>query len=361
MLESTRVLLSGIIDYAGLFPPAKLDMASAVRNYAGYLAGPHAWMLGRFIVPVARLEEFEREAEGLFPQPVVPQAPLGATRDAPSPWSISVLVGDDLDADIDAVFAFNQRHAPPETDPGALDEAAARGEPDDDAPSGLGGGAVIDTLEIKLTNTGTGPMGGGREIDRAMNTVPEQLDAYFEIPTAQDPRGLIAAIAGTGARAKVRTGGVTPDAFPAPEHLARFISACAAAEVPFKATAGLHHPVRGEFDLTYEPNCPRGLMYGFLNVFLAAALLRTREGTEQDAVAMLSERDPTSIKFAEPGVAWRGKRLAIDRLALVRESFATSFGSCSFDEPVADLRALGLLPPGPLPPLPPPPPPPNAA
>ncbi len=341
MLETTRVLLTGVVDYAGLFPPAKLDMASAVRNYAAYLAGPHAWMLGRFIVPVSRLGEFEREAAGLFPKPMVPQAPLGASPEAPTPWQVSALVGDDLDADIDAVFAFNQRHAPPETDPGALDEAAGRGEPDDDAPIGLGGGAVIDALEIKVA-PGT-PIAGGRDIDRAMNTVPEQLDAYFELPIESDPRGLIAALAGTGARAKVRTGGVTPESFPSAEHLARFLGACAAADVPFKATAGLHHPVRGEFNLTYEPGCPRGVMHGFLNVFLAAALLRTREGNEPDAVEMLAERDASAFKFAEPGVAWRGKRLPVDRLALVRESFAMSFGSCSFEEPVADLKALGLL------------------
>ena len=57
-----RILLRGLIDYAGLFPPASLDMADAVRNYAAYREGEHAWALGRFVVPAARLEEFERVA-----------------------------------------------------------------------------------------------------------------------------------------------------------------------------------------------------------------------------------------------------------------------------------------------------------
>lgn len=357
MLHTTRTLLSGIVDYAGLFPPAKLDMATAVRNYSAYLAGPYAWMLGRFIVPVSRLEEFEREASALFPPPASPGVKgAGEPPETADPWRISALIGDDVDGDIERIFAFNQRHAPPETDTGGHGEddapAVDAGEPeesDDESGArpacasgadtgvvhGLGGGAVIDTIELRATT--------GREIDRLMTIVPEQLEPYFEVPIKDDPRGAIAAMAGTGARAKVRTGGVTPDAFPAPEHVARFIAACSAAEVPFKATAGLHHPVRGEFNLTYEPGCPRGMMFGFLNVFLAAAMIKTGEGSEKDAVELLSEHDAPSLRFVEQGVGWRDKRLATARLAMVRESFAISFGSCSLDEPVNDLKALGLL------------------
>jgi hypothetical protein len=348
MLHTTRTLLSEIVDYAGLFPPAKLDMGVAVGNYAAYLAGPHAWMLGRFIVPVSRLEEFEREAAGLFPAPMNPVSGVGEPVEPPEPWRISALLGDDVDGDIERVFAFNQRHAPPETDvggeddedteraPGVADSGANNG--DDGAEEeihGLGGGAVIDTVEFKASS--------GREIDRLMTIVPEQLDAFIEIPISQDPRGMVAAMAGTGARAKVRTGGVTADAFPSAEEVARFISACASAEVAFKATAGLHHPVRGEFNLTYEPGCPRGVMCGFLNVFLAAAMLKTGEGTEKDAVEMLMERDPTSLRFVEQGVAWREKRLGTAKIAMVRENFAMSFGSCSFEEPVVELKGMGIL------------------
>ena len=59
---SMEALLAQLIDYAGLFPPAKLDMGPTVRNYADYVAGDDAWMLGRLIVPVGRLEEFEAAA-----------------------------------------------------------------------------------------------------------------------------------------------------------------------------------------------------------------------------------------------------------------------------------------------------------
>ena len=90
----------------------------------------------------------------------------------------------------------------------------------------------------------------------------------------------LAVLSAAGARAKVRTGGVTEGAFPASHALARFIQSCADAGVPFKATAGLHHPLRGEYRLTYEPGSPHGMMFGFLNVFLAAAFARDRPHAE---------------------------------------------------------------------------------
>ncbi len=315
MLQPVETLCSSLIDYAGLFPPAKLDMAPAVTNYAKYLAGPDAWALCRFVVPVSRLAEFERSAAPLFSAPGSPGAPA-------EPWLISALVGDNADKDIDEVFAFNQRNAP--EDPGEHEPSSV-----------TSAGAVIDTIELKV--------GAPRDVDRLMEIVPEQLDAFFEFPIAADPRGFIAALAGTGGRAKVRTGGLTPDAFPAARDLARFINACRGADVAFKATAGLHHPVAGDFPLTYEPACPSGAMFGFLNVFLAAALLRTGEGSESDAAELLQERDASQIKFSDQGVAWRHVRLSTGKLALVRENFAISFGSCSFEEPMNELRALKLL------------------
>jgi len=59
MTEALRTLLAGSIDYAGLFPPASLEMAEAARNYEAYRSGPHSWALGRFILPSARLNEVD--------------------------------------------------------------------------------------------------------------------------------------------------------------------------------------------------------------------------------------------------------------------------------------------------------------
>jgi len=300
-MKPASILLTSLIDYAGLFPPAKLSMADAVKRYTTHRAADNAWMLGRFIVPVSRLDEFESAASAEF-----------LPHDGDDPWPISALVGENLDADIDRIFAFNQKHA-------------------DDPAAGL---AVIDAIELRAD--------GPRFVDRAMGIIPEQLSPYFEIPHDSDLRGLITALAGTDARAKIRCGGTTVDLFPSPEHLAEFLFLCHSADVAFKATAGLHHPVRSEHALTYEADAPRGMMHGFLNLFLAAAFVRRASMSREEAAALLREQDPKAFRFGEETVSWRNHSVTAALLASVRESFAIGFGSCSFDEPVADLNAIGL-------------------
>ncbi|HUF35882.1 MAG TPA: hypothetical protein VMN37_08030 [Gemmatimonadales bacterium] len=299
-MDGVRALLRGSIDYAGLFPPAALDLPAAVANYAEYLRSPDAWALGRFVVPASRLAELEEVAAD-----VAPSAP---SADA---WPLAVLLADASREEIDGLGEFNCRHA-------AAGAAAMSG----------------DVAEVKA--------GTVAAVERIGVALPPYLRAYIEIPIAADPAPLLEAIARTGARAKVRTGGVTPDAFPPAPDLARFLAGCARAGVAFKATAGLHHPLRAEYRLTYRPDSPTGTMYGFLNVFLAAAFLR--EGMDQaDAVRLLEERDPGAIRFGAGGVQWRGHRLETAALQRAREEGMVSFGSCSFTEPVGELRSLGML------------------
>jgi len=147
---------------------------------------------------------------------------------------------------------------------------------------------------------------------------------------------LLPELAKRGLRAKIRTGGVTADAFPAPERIAAFLRACNEAGVAFKATAGLHHPLRCVKPLTYEANAPAGTMHGFVNVFLAAALL-------EHAEEILREDDPRAFAFNDDGVRWRGYEVTTEALVEMRRDFALSFGSCSFDEPISDLQELGWL------------------
>lgn len=318
-MHALGALLETIVDYAGLFPPSKLDMAPTVRNFAQYVGSDDAWMLSRLVVPVARFEEFELIADRHLPRGELPAEPPEGSEPAAEldggvePWRISALIGPDLNADIDRIFAFNQAHTASE-DVGRV---------------------IVDAIELK------GP--DARTIDEAMRVVPEQLDAYFEIPWDQDPRGPIAALAGTGGRAKIRCGGPVADLFPPSEAVARFITACAAAGVALKFTAGLHHPIRAEHNLTYETDSPRGVMHGFLNVFLAACLLRVRAIAPERVVDLLEETRPEAFHFDESGAGWNDVRLDVDQLAQARDDFAVSFGSCSFEEPVADLRSLGLL------------------
>jgi hypothetical protein len=254
--ESLRALLTSLIDYAGLFPPAALPMETALQNFDAYRRGEHAWALGRFVVPASRLA------------------------DVPSGFPVSVLVND----------------------PKEMPEA--------------------DTIEMKAASA--------REIERIAKAAGDRT-VYVETMDLT----LLDAIAHHGLRAKVRTGGVTAEAFPHPDVVARFITACMTRCLPFKATAGLHHPVRCVKPLTYEQDAPCGTMHGFVNVFMAAALV-------ENASEMLLDPDPRSFAFDDHGASWRDRRVTTTELATMRQ-YAISFGSCSFEEPIADLQELRWL------------------
>lgn len=301
-MHATRTLLANILDYAGLFPPAKLEMRPTAANFARYRAGPDAWMLGRLVVPVARFEEFEQAAAGLLP--IV----SGPTHD--DAWAITALTAAAGDAsfakDIEAIERFNDRHA-------------VQGA----------GAAYVDCIEVKATTAD--------EIDRALDVITDDLFPYFEVPVDRDPRGLIAAMAGLHAGAKIRTGGIVPEAHPDIPSVARFLLACARAEVPFKATAGLHHPMRHD---AKDVGCKQ---HGFLNVFVGAALALHGSVEEAELVELLGDESAQAFRFAGDGVAWRDRRLTVGELRQARDAFAHAFGSCSFEEPLADLRAMRLL------------------
>lgn len=299
-LPSVDTLVAGLVDYAGLFPPAALDLATAARNYGSYRVHEHWRVLGRFILPAARLEEFTETARSALPR-----------RRTDEPWRLSALVGPDLGRDLSRIAAFN----------GAF-------------VSGSGGRAVVDAVEGKAETV--------EEIDALAAATPLAFELFVEIPLEPDPAPLLAALAQRGAQAKVRTGGVTADAIPTTAVLGRFLSGAVQSGVAFKATAGLHHPVRAMHPLTYEPDSPRAIMHGFFNVFLAAAFVGAG-ATQAEAIQVLDEMDPVAFRFAPGGVRWRDRHLATTDLRTTRDQIARAFGSCSFREPVDDLRALHLL------------------
>ena len=295
-MNAARALLADLVDYAGLFPPAALSMEDAVAEYARWRRSPEAWMLGRFVLPAGRLAELARTADAHLPEP-----------GAGEPWRLSALLGADVHGDSALVTAFNAKSA---------------------------GRAVVDAVELKA--------GSAREAEIALAALPPGLAVFVEAPLDGDLDGVLAVLAAHGARAKTRTGGVVPEAIPAPADVARFIAACAGAGVPWKATAGLHHPVRAEHNLTYAGDSPRAVMHGFLNVFAAGALARAGASPD-DLEAVLRESDPTALRLGADALAWRHLRASTDEVREARRTFATSFGSCSFAEPVAGLRELGVL------------------
>jgi hypothetical protein len=306
-MSAIHALLDELIDYAGLFPPAAMDMPAAVERFDRHRAGRHAFGLGRFVLPVGRFPEFESAVGGLLP--VVPD--VDDSEQAPDLWAISALVSpaEDVDGvrrDLEAIESFNDRH----TEVGA-------------------GAAIVDTIELKATS--------GEAVDAVLDLLDDDIYPYFELDPATDVRGTLAAIAGLDGGAKIRTGGVTADAHPSVEQVAAFIAACRMADVPFKATAGLHHAVRA------HRSSVETRQFGFLNVFLGAALLHAGRVDAKGLADVLADEDASNFTMSEDGVAWRDRRLSTDQLAEARSRFCHSFGSCSFEEPIDELITMGWL------------------
>ena len=288
--------MEGLVDDAGLFPPAGLGMDAAVGNYARHAASPDSWALGRFVLPASRLGEFERASSRFRGKPG---------------WHLSALVTA-ADDDVARVVDFNRRCS----------------------DGGRSKGPVVTSIEM--------PVATAAEIERADAMIPRDLALFFEVPVSEAAAPLIEAISGVERAAKIRTGGVTPELFPSPAALAAFLVASADNGVPFKATAGLHHPVRSTQPLTYEPGAPRATMHGFLNLLLAAAFVWAGRADSAMAASVLEEDSPGAFTFEDEEAGWRDQRLPLEQLGLVR-LFIRSFGSCSFEEPLGDLRALGFL------------------
>jgi len=296
VMRSVQALLAEAIDYAGLFPPAGLPMSEAVLNYATYRNSNYNWMLGRFVVMAGRLEEFYESAVEFIP------------KDGADPWRVSVVAGEDIVETMHLIKNFNARN---------------------------GRGVVCDTVEVRAATQG--------KIDNSVVSLPADVTAYFEIAPDENLPDLVATLALRGQRAKLRTGGTTADAFPHTREIIRFVRTCLAANVPFKATAGLHHPIRCFRPLTYEANAVQGTMHGFLNLFLMTGF--AVQGYKVSFLEQVMEEEfDEAFHFEEMAAIWRDEfQLNIWQIESLRKRGIQSFGSCSFDEPVADLQKMGAL------------------
>jgi hypothetical protein len=303
-------LLKGLIDYAGLFPPARLDMATAVAAYARHRRSEYSWILGRFVVPAGRLGELEALIDDAW--------------DGTAPWQLSVLVGAE-EKDAVAIAGLEARRS------GLLSAPAVE--------------AKVETPDL---------------VERLKTLFPGR-EISCEIPLG-DLRPWLEALALAGVRAKIRTGGIVATAFPALREIVQFLIGAATLRIPFKATAGLHHALRGDFPLTYEDRSPCATMHGFLNFFLTAAFARQGQAGEAELLEMLAERHSGAFDFQTAGVSWSTKsrpRGAFSRFPTAPApltSRSPSFANCTFfpdldpnvfrDQrdsrfPTAQLRRLG--------------------
>lgn len=290
-MDAVTAAFTRFFDYAGLFPPAGLPLDDVMARYGEYRRSPNAWMLGRVIVPAERLEDAQRAASA-----------LGARAD--DPWPASLLVGD----------ARKSR------------EAASRVLALD------GSGLIVEAIESTAASDD--------EIRELGAIWPASLDRFVEIPVSDDPAKLLATLRATGQHGKVRAGGITEDKFPSTAEIARLFARAAQAGVALKATAGLHHAIRGSYRLTYAPDSASGVMHGFVNLVLAATLLRTGRIDEDLADACLDDDRPEVFKLSGRAGSWLNGVVTYGEIAHARESLLRSVGTCSFEEPVAEIDAL---------------------
>lgn len=282
-MRAVEALLRGAVDYAGLFPPAALDLERTVENYATYRASADAWALGRLVLPATKLAEFaDRWPERM------------------REWPISLLLGVDFDTELRL----------------AVDV-----------------GLKLEAVECRPARLG--------DVKSIRARLPNEAELFVEAPQRASVEELLAAVEAAGACAKVRTGGVAAQAIPSVEDVAEFLCACARRGLRMKATAGLHHAVRAEHALTCASDAPREMMHGFVNFFVAAMLAMRGEG--ERVAECLRELEVKAFVASEELVSWRGEKFERGEIERMRASFVMSFGSCSFEEPMADLRAMGWL------------------
>jgi hypothetical protein len=321
---SLRAFLHDIVDYAGLFPPSDLPLQEALENYAEYRREPESWILSRFVLPVRRLPDltphqhlFKHGDPFLF-------SVLGTGGRTPDAF---------LDAfrrDLDVIDTFDDHHAgrtQVQVMEGLLPPSLLESADADVA-------AFFDRVDRALVTTGTA-----------------QLDLFFEIPLDEETLAhlppLCAAIAEFNSRQpvpprceiglKIRCGGRTPEDIPPARSIARVICACRDAGISFKATAGLHHPVR-HYDDSMEKD-----RHGFFNLFGAAVLAQELHLSETDVQAILLDDVEDNFQFLKEEFGWRDLRAHVDGVEHTRDSLATTFGSCSFTDPIHDLRDLDLI------------------
>lgn len=308
-MSSLKNFLSQIIDYAGLYPPANLSLKDAFRNFVEYQDSPDSWMLSRFVIPARQLTHLS---------PLMP--------DSENKLSFTLLGRGGKDADeflenlkldMADILSFRNAHT----------------------------ASVLDMFEAALPSSALTDAGQTLDLAKESSDLLNKngIAVSFESPFGEGwqsrAENLIRALRKLKDRHvgfKLRTGGVTADVFPSTEHVAWAIATVRDAGVPIKCTAGLHHPVR------HFNESVRTKMHGFLNVFGAGVLAEAKNLSQEKIQPILDDEDPKNFLFDENSFSWKDLRIATSEIVKAR-LFATSFGSCSFDEPREDLQKLGIL------------------
>ena len=314
---SLKNFCSKIIDYAGLFPPASLELGQAFHNFVFYLQGEYKWMLGKFIIPAKRLAELGSLLDDMTIDGKVPLSVLGSSSENVDEFN------ELFNGDIAAINEFIAKYS---------------------------GAVTIDAFEVRLPSE-LFKNEENTEISKLMSTISASLESalgknipvFYEVSLTKEYEAEIIRTVETigalnnGSGYKLRTGGIEASAFPEPEVIAFAIMTCCEFDVPMKCTAGLHHPIR-HYDDEVKTS-----MHGFMNVFAAGILAYTSNLDEAEIIEVLTDEDPYEFLFTEIGFTWNENEITNSEIKAAREKFMLSYGSCSFDEPIDDLKAMELF------------------
>lgn len=311
MTAGLRALMRGVIDYAGLFAPAKLPLEEAVAEYLAIRESEDAWMLDRFVIPASRLEELEPWAANLLSL----QRQLRISLTGRVSESLGQFV-ENLHADLDSLKKVINAWSIPV--PAVIWELRL--------PSRIHENEIEDAFQVIETTV--------KHVEAAI----EVRGYYFEMPLTLVNEPFIRRLIGLSKAAlKIRTGGLSSEDFPSVQDVASVIHLCQRDKCFWKATAGLHHPIR-------HTDAKLGVkMHGFLNVLFAAVLAKAHSLPENGIVDIIADETAANFQITNDGIRWRDYAANIEQIEAARRETFQSFGSCSFDEPRDDLRNLGLL------------------
>lgn len=296
MNASLYNFLNGLIDYAGLFPPAGLDLETAVRKYAGYRKSSSGWMLGRFLIPATRLDQLAADADFRYSIIVSPE--------------VSAEEREQLGQFTGNVEMVETRLLPTAT--GSADAYTNQ----------------LLTLQAALQGTG---LQGAQLFAEAAEAEPaaSAIAAFNRGRTDQD------VISSAGF--KLRCGGLEKTEVPTVEQVASILHACCTKGIPVKFTAGLHQPL-----CKYSPEL--GVrQHGFINIFAAALLSCTTVLGFGEIARCLQDENPADFVFSDETFSWQDRSISAADISALRAKRIPGYGSCSFDEPLEGLHALGLL------------------
>jgi hypothetical protein len=194
-------------------------------------------------------------------------------------------------------------------------------------------GREIEGVELAAVETALRDLddlaGNADRVVSAAGQLGDAVRVFVEIPYVPGWEMAVAVVEAAGYYGKLRTGGLEPVDTPPSDQLARQLSVLIEADLPFKATAGLHHAVALSGN---EPGRPR--QHGFLNLLLAVEAL-VDGGSVSEAADLLGESGRQSVLARV--AAWNDTQAS-----RIRRRFR-SFGCCGVLDPINDLAALGLI------------------